>query len=109
VQAFLQRIINGGGFVLPEYGLGRRRTDVLIRWQYTGGEQRIVLELKVVRGSVEATMREGLTQTVDYMDKCGASEGYLLVFDRDERKTWEEKIFQRVETMRGVVVQVWGM
>jgi hypothetical protein len=109
VQAFLQRIINGGGFVLPEYGLGRRRTDVLVRWRYVGGEQRVVLELKVVRGSVEATIKEGLVQTVDYMDKCGADEGHLLVFDRDERRAWEEKIFVREERVGAKAVWVWGM
>src|SRR6056297_993224 len=32
LQAFLQRIINGGGLIDREYGLGRKRTDLYIRW-----------------------------------------------------------------------------
>ncbi len=32
MQAFLQRIVNGGGRVEREYGLGRRRTDLLVIW-----------------------------------------------------------------------------
>ena len=32
LQAFLQRIVNGGGRIEREYGLGRGRTDLLIVW-----------------------------------------------------------------------------
>ena len=32
LQAFLQRVINGGGRIEREYGLGRGRTDLLILW-----------------------------------------------------------------------------
>ncbi len=32
LQAFLQRIVNGGGRIDREYGLGRRRTDLLLHW-----------------------------------------------------------------------------
>ncbi|TWI62070.1 AAA domain-containing protein, partial [Desulfobotulus alkaliphilus] len=32
MQAFLQRIINGGGRVNREYGLGSRRTDLFLEW-----------------------------------------------------------------------------
>jgi len=34
LQAFLQRIVNSGGYLFREYGLGRKRTDLLI--QLTG-------------------------------------------------------------------------
>ena len=34
LQAFLQRIINGGGRIEREYGLGKKRTDLLIIWPY---------------------------------------------------------------------------
>jgi hypothetical protein len=32
LQAFLQRIVNGGGQVTRKYGLGRERTDLLVLW-----------------------------------------------------------------------------
>ncbi len=32
LQAFLQRIVNGGGRVEREYELGGMRTDILITW-----------------------------------------------------------------------------
>ncbi|MBF0468976.1 MAG: ATP-binding protein [Desulfamplus sp.] len=34
LQAFLQRVVNGGGRVEREYGLGRMRTDLLVIWPY---------------------------------------------------------------------------
>ena len=37
LQAFLQRIVNGGGYIDREYGLGRKRTDLLIRKPLTDG------------------------------------------------------------------------
>ncbi len=53
MQAFLQRILNGGGRVDREYGLGRRRTDLLIVWPYLGGVQRAVIELKLLYSGLD--------------------------------------------------------
>jgi AAA-like domain len=104
LQAFLQRIVNGGGRINREYGLGRRRTDLFIEYDYPGGRQNIVLELKILRNTLAQTLTEGLQQTADYMDKCGTKEGHLLIFDRTPDKPWAEKIFHRTE--QGI--EVWG-
>jgi hypothetical protein len=109
LQAFLQRIINGGGRIEREYGLGRMRTDLLILWPYSGGEQRIVMELKVLHKSLEQTLQTGLEQTWQYMDRCAAAEGHLVIFDRTTAKSWNEKLFQRGEPVRGKTIGVWGM
>ncbi len=118
LQAFLQRIVNGGGRIEREYGLGRRRTDLLIVWPPdclgSGSEaaqppRRYVVECKIVRGSVDATIREGLEQTIDYMDRCRAESGHLVVFDRSEDKPWEEEIFRREKDLDGRPVTVWGV
>ena len=42
LQAFLQRIVNGGGRIEREYGLGRGRTDLLIAWPWKEGMSRSV-------------------------------------------------------------------
>jgi hypothetical protein len=109
LQAFLQRIVNSGGRVEREYGLGRRRTDLLAIWPYPGGVQKVVIELKVLYTSLERTLREGLEQTWEYMDRCGTAEGHLVIFDRSTGKPWEEKIFRREEEYRGRTITVWGM
>ncbi len=109
LQAFLQRIVNTGGRVEREYGLGRRRTDLLVIWPYPGGTQRAVIELKVLHKSLEATLAEGLAQTWEYADRCGAEEAHLVIFDRTPGRAWEEKIFQRQEHYEGMPITVWGM
>ncbi len=113
LQAFLQRVVNSGGRVEREYGLGRMRTDLLIVWP--AGEpaeraRRMVIECKVVRGGRDQTIRAGLEQTRAYMDRCAAAEGHLVLFDRSAGKTWSEKVFRRTETAAGSPpVTVWGM
>ena len=109
LQAFLQRIVNANGRVEREYGLGLMRTDLLVSWPYNGGIQEIVLELKILHTSLEQTVKDGLEQTFAYMDKCGADEGHLLIFDRNPDKSWDEKIFMRKEKYLGKNIKVWGM
>ena len=114
LQCFLQRIVNGGGYIDREYGLGRRRTDLLIRKpltdHYGGPVQRIVLELKILRRGLEATISDGLRQTFAYMDTVGAvDEGHLIIFDRSQTKTWEERIWHRPYDFEGRTIMVWGM
>jgi hypothetical protein len=108
LQAFLQRIINGGGRIEREYGLGRGRTDLLVLWNYAGGVQRVVLELKVLRKALEKTITEGLAQTLEYGERCDADEMHFVVFDRG-RKPWSKKIFKRNRKSGGVTIKVWGM
>ena len=108
LQAFLQRIVNGGGRIEREYGLGRHRTDLLIVWPQVERVSRFVIECKVLHDSLERTIRDGIAQTSDYMDRCGADEGHLVVFDRGKRR-WADKIFRRSEEVGGVSIEVWGM
>ncbi len=118
LQAFLQRIVNSGGRIEREYGLGRMRTDLLILWPVTdepesesdaGTAQRIVIECKVRHASLERTVEAGLAQTRAYMDRCAADEGHLIVFDRTPDKPWEDKVFQREGDADGARVTIWGM
>ena len=105
LQAFLQRVVNAGGRIVREYGLGRGRTDLLIEWRRDdGGTQRFVVECKVrrERDGLQTVVREGVAQTAAYLDRCGAEEGHLVVMDQDEGKTWEEKIFRRSLAARRV-------
>jgi AAA+ ATPase superfamily predicted ATPase len=109
MQAFLQRIVNGGGDVRREYGLGRGRTDLLITWPFKTGVQRAVIELKVARSAPDKLIAEGLAQTSRYMDQSGAEEGHLVIFDRRARRKWSDKIFRRTRKFEGRTIAVWGM
>lgn len=109
LQAFFQRIVNGGGRIDREYGLGRKRTDLLIQWNYPGGVQRVVIEIKMVRGTVEKTISEGLRQIAEYMDRTGSSDGHLILFNRQPDVSWDEKIFSKEAfAPDGRRVMVWG-
>ncbi len=115
MQAFLQRIVNSGGRIDRKYGLGRRRTDLLVQWPldeaqgFCGSVQRVVIELKILHKSLDETIAEGLAQTADYLDRVGTDEGYLIVFDRTPEVPWEEKIFVRQERYGEHRIGVWGV
>ncbi len=113
LHAYLQRVVNGGGRVEREFGLGRRRTDLLTVWPLPGGgrEERHVIECKVVRpkSGLRSVVANGLRQTADYMDLSGADSGHLVVFDLREARSWSERLFHRDETIDGLSFGVWGM
>jgi hypothetical protein len=109
LQAFLQRIINGGGHIHREYGLGRQRTDLLVVWPHENGTQRVVIELKIQHKGLDHTLETGLRQTAEYMDKSGTADGHLIIFNRDPAVAWADKIFRREETQGGYEIVVWGM
>jgi hypothetical protein len=109
LQAFLQRIINSGGEIHRKYAIGKKRTDLLIIWKNKDEIQKIVIELKIKYGKVESDIKKGLEQTSEYMDICGSSLGHLVIFDRDQNKKWEEKIFYKLEKYKNFKIHVWGM
>ncbi|MCL2779573.1 MAG: ATP-binding protein, partial [Polyangiaceae bacterium] len=114
LQAWLQRVVNGGGRIEREYALGTGRADLFVRFfrQVNGkrAEQRFVVEMKVVRErrSVEMTIAEGLTQTARYADRCSPDEAHLIIVDPSER-SWDEKVFVQERSADGRSVTVWGM
>ena len=105
LMAFLQRIVNGGGVIDREYALGTKRVDLLIIWPR--GKQRIVIELKINYG--KGTLEKGLQQTAQYMDISHATEGHLMIFDRDPHKSWDEKVKNHIEHFQGKTIHVWWL
>ncbi|MDR1313081.1 MAG: hypothetical protein LBQ12_05160 [Deltaproteobacteria bacterium] len=100
--AFMQRVLNGGAdFVQREYGLGRTFVDICV--SYNG--IRYPVELKV-KGAM--AREESVAQVLGYMDKSGSSAGWLVVFDRDSAKTWEEKLTWETLDRGGKAVRVVG-
>ncbi len=109
LQAYLQKVVNGGGRIEREYALGSGRVDLLIVWPQGDRTRRFVVECKVLHQGLERTIAEGLAQTRGYMDRCGAEAGHLIVFDRAPERTWEEKLFRRAPASGRAPVTVWGM
>ena len=45
------------------------------------------------RGDLERTIAEGVAQTADYLDRCAAEAGHPVIFDRDQDRSWDQKVF----------------
>ncbi|MCK9920798.1 ATP-binding protein [Frankia sp. AgPm24] len=87
LMAYLQRVVNGGGYVDREYGVGRGRIDLLIRWPHPGPDgkpalQREAFELKARAGGAADPLPTGLAQLDGYLDRLGLDHGTLVIFDR---------------------------
>jgi hypothetical protein len=92
LQAFLQRVTNWGAQIVREFALGTGRVDVCVH--YAG--KAYPLEVKLASSKA---VREGLEQLDRYIDACGASVGWLVIFDRDKNKSWDEKISWATEKL----------
>lgn len=101
LMAFFQRVVNGGGRVEREYGLGRGALDLLIEWRGA----RHAVEVKLRRDT--ETESDALEQVTRYLDHVGLDEGWLVMFDLRSTLPWAERLTQRaleVEGKRLVVV-----
>jgi len=106
LMAWLHRIVNGGGSVEREVGVGRKRIDLVVRWPYTNTEgqrvvQRLAMELKVWRDRDKKgdPLERGLVQLDEYLDRLGLDEGILVLFDcRADAEPIEDRT--RLETIR---------
>ena len=102
LMAYLQRVVNGGGIIDREYGVGRGRIDLCIRWPYKGGGgervwQKEAIEIKVWAKGKGDPLAKGLEQLEGYMEQMGVERGVLAIFDRrpeaggvEERTGFEE-------------------
>jgi ATP-dependent DNA helicase RecG len=110
-QAFLQRVANGCGYVRREYALGRKRTDLYLEWQNPGKVQRVIVELKIMRknDSYDSIKVKALEQTAEYSKRCLGTENHIVVFDRDQKTDWREKLFSETAEYDGMHFTIWGM
>jgi len=101
LMAFLQRIINGGGRIKREYGLGRGALDLMIFWK----NDRHMIEVKMRRGPKTETI--ALKQVVRYLDQANLGEGWLVLFDKRKLR-WDRKIFVRDVEYEGKSIRIVG-
>ena len=93
-----------------EAGLGRLRTDLLIVWPQRERTRKFVIECKILHKGLDQTIAAGLAQTAEYMDRCDAEAGHLVVFERREGRRWEDKVFRdRRMSHNGIEIDIWGM
>ena len=114
----MQRIVNGGGRIEREYGIGRGAVDIQVLWPEEAGQPsdlwtRIVVECKALRESsrqsLENTIERGVAQTLRYMAQCSAAEGHLVVFDRREEPRYGDAREPTTSVQDGRSVVVWHL
>jgi len=103
LQAFLQRVINGGGEIRREMAAGTGRLDLGLVYE----NNIYPIEVKLWRG--DQYYQTGLEQAARYIDTYGSKEGYMVIFDQRTGKTWEEKIYIKQEVINGFVINVFGI
>jgi hypothetical protein len=103
LMAFLQRVINGGGTITREMALGSERLDICLEYE----NQKYPIELKIRYG--KKYVAKGLEKTANYIDLCGAKEGWLAVFNRSKNVKWEDKIFIKKEIVNGKIINIVGL
>jgi hypothetical protein len=111
LMAYLHWIVNGGGYIDREVGIGSKRIDLSIRWPCKDGQvQRLALEVKVWRDSDKKgdPLRKGLEQLDMYLARLGLEEGVLVLFDaRGSAAPVEERTrFEQATTPSGRAVTV---
>jgi hypothetical protein len=113
LMAFLQRIVSGGGSIDREYGVGRGRIDLLVRWPYTdeSGQERVqreALELKVWVEKKPDPRDKGLEQLDAYLERLDLDHGALVLFDRRKSAPpWAERsAFEQAVSPAGRAVTI---
>jgi len=103
LQAFLQRVINGGGHISREMALGKKRVDICIEWE----NQKYPIEIKLYKGA--KTIKDSTEQILDYMERVGSKEGWVVIFDRTPKKSWSKKLYMKeVKQKAGKKVTIFG-
>jgi hypothetical protein len=103
LQAFLQRVINGGGYLIREMAAGTGRLDLGIVYE----NKTYPIEIKLWKGA--AYYQQGLAQTARYINTLGCKEGWLVVLDQRKRTTWKQKIYRKQAKVDDIVINVFGI
>jgi len=99
LQAFLQRVLNGGGSIDREYAAGRGRMDLCVEYNSKRHiPKRHIIEVKLIKSytTPERVRRQGLEQIRRYRDRIDpAAPAYLVIFDRRpeaKERPWDKRL-----------------
>ena len=100
LQAFLQRVINGGGQIIREMALGKGALDLGVLFR----EGKYAVEVKL-KYNYEKRPEKAYAQVLRYVDHLGQNEGWLVVFD-PQFGNWDEKLRHEDVVRDGKTVHV---
>ena len=101
LQAFLQRVVNGGGVIRREMALGKGALDLGV--EFRGAVYPV--EVKKL-AYYDKSHTKAYEQVARYMDRLGKTEGWLVVADPDLTKPWDGKIANSDVDFNGKTIHV---
>ncbi|MDR1871838.1 MAG: hypothetical protein LBS60_07975 [Deltaproteobacteria bacterium] len=99
--AFLQRVASGGARVDRKFAEGRGAAFLRVSFK----ERAYLIECKI---SGRSTVEQSVSQLAGNLDTEGEKEGWLVFFDRDRTKKWEDKIYWDTQEFEGKTIHVIG-
>ena len=100
LQAFLQRVVNGGGQIIREMALGKGALDLGVLFR--DGKYAVEVKLKY---NYDKNPEKAYAQVLRYVDHLGQSEGWLVVFD-PKLGDWDAKLRHEDVVREGKTVHV---
>jgi hypothetical protein len=101
LEAFLQRLVNTKAVVIRELSIGCGAVDIGIIYN----QRRYIIEVKL-KG--EDSLKSSLVQLTRYLETNNEKEGWLVIFDRNRRKKWDQKITWDTKEYDGRIIHVVG-
>jgi hypothetical protein len=98
---FLQRVVNSDAKVDREYAEGRGAVDICI----TYNKREYIVEVKL-KG--EDSVEDSKKQLVGYLEKNREKEGWLVIFDRNRKRSWDKKITWETVNHKGFTIHIVG-
>lgn len=106
LQAFLQRIIDGGGRIERIYGLGREYVTLVIQWPYADQIQQAVMDIRYLKDSFKDQVKKGMEKLLSSLKSMSIKHGHLIIFNQFQDEFWEQKV-STTKTGKDIVIDVW--
>jgi hypothetical protein len=101
LMSFLQKVVNGGALVHRQFSQGRGSVDLCVIFK----EHKYLIEVKL---QGQKSLDESLKQLSNYLDISEEKEGWLVIFDRNRNKSWDEKITWNTVEFQGKTIHIVG-
>jgi hypothetical protein len=99
----LQRVIDGSGATVEmQYAQGRGRVDICVVYK----KNEYPMELKVKNEDRPFDEAESVAQLARCMESSGTLEGWLMVFDQNRLKNWDERYSWTAKKLDDLTIHV---
>jgi hypothetical protein len=101
LMAFLQKVVNSGALVHRQFSQGRGSVDLCVIYK----QHKYLVEVKLLG---QKSLDDSLKQLSGYLDISSENEGWLVIFDRNRMKSWDEKIYWNTQEFEGKIIHIVG-